>query len=97
MATAPVQAPPHSWRIPAVADSIPLLSPLIAPNLRALGPILSQLATSPLRSGVEQWLDLLKGAAARLAVDMLLQTVRGALMLAGCLGGHMLWWGPLDL
>lgn len=45
-----------------LADSIPLLSPLIAPNLRALGPILSQLATSPLRSGVEQWIDLLKGA-----------------------------------
>ncbi|PRW32674.1 plant MCA23-20 [Chlorella sorokiniana] len=44
-------------------DSIPLLSPLIAPNLRALGPILSQLATSPLRSGVEQWLDLLKGVS----------------------------------
>ncbi|KAI7841224.1 hypothetical protein COHA_005188 [Chlorella ohadii] len=44
-------------------DSIPLLSPLIAPNLRALGPILSQLATSPLRSGVEQWIDLLKGVS----------------------------------
>lgn len=44
-------------------DSIPLLSPFIAPNLRALGPLLSQLATSPLRSGVEQWVDLLKGAS----------------------------------
>ncbi|PSC76402.1 plant MCA23-20 [Micractinium conductrix] len=44
-------------------DSIPLLSPLIAPNIRALGPILSQLATSPLRSGVEQWIDLLRGAS----------------------------------
>jgi hypothetical protein len=46
---------------PASADSIPLLSPLIAPNIRALGPILSQLATSPLRSGVEQWIDMLRG------------------------------------
>ncbi|KAI3423953.1 hypothetical protein D9Q98_009787 [Chlorella vulgaris] len=44
-------------------DSIPLLSPLIAPNIRALGPILSQLATSPLRSGVEQWIDMLRGAS----------------------------------
>lgn len=43
------------------ADAIPLLSPFIAPNIRALGPILSQLATSPLRSGMEQWIDLLKG------------------------------------
>jgi len=42
-------------------DSIPFLSPLIAPSARALGPILSQLATSPLRSGVEQWVDTLKG------------------------------------
>jgi hypothetical protein len=42
-------------------DSIPLLSPFIAPSARALGPILSQLATSPLRSGVEQWVDILKG------------------------------------
>ncbi len=46
---------------PFFPDSIPLLSPFIAPNIRALGPILSQLATSPLRSGMEQWLDLLKG------------------------------------
>ncbi|KAL4424591.1 hypothetical protein ABPG77_009175 [Micractinium sp. CCAP 211/92] len=44
-------------------DAIPLLSPFIAPNIRALGPILSQLATSPLRSGMEQWLDLLKGVS----------------------------------
>jgi hypothetical protein len=43
-------------------DSIPFLSPLIAPSARALGPLLSQLATSPLRAGVEQWLDVLKGA-----------------------------------
>ena len=42
-------------------DSIPFLSPFIAPSARALGPILSQLATSPLRSGVEQWVDILKG------------------------------------
>lgn len=44
-------------------DSIPFLSPFIAPSARALGPILSQLATSPLRSGVEQWIDILKGAS----------------------------------
>lgn len=37
------------------------MSPFIAPSARALGPILSQLATSPLRSGVEQWVDILKG------------------------------------
>lgn len=43
-------------------DSIPFLSPLIAPSARALGPILSQLATSPLRTGVEQWLDIIKNA-----------------------------------
>ena len=63
------RCPPTSPALPCLppalsfpsADSIPLLSPFIAPNLRALGPILSQLATSPLRSGVEQWIDLLKG------------------------------------
>jgi hypothetical protein len=44
-------------------DSIPFLSPFIAPSARALGPILSQLATSPLRSGVEQWIDIFKGAS----------------------------------
>lgn len=42
-------------------DSIPFLSPFIAPSARALGPLLSQLATSPLRSGVEQWVEVLKG------------------------------------
>ena len=42
-------------------DSIPFLSPFIAPSARALGPILAQLATSPLRSNVEQWIDVLKG------------------------------------
>lgn len=42
-------------------DAIPFLSPFIAPSARALGPLLSQLATSPLRSGVEQWIDILKG------------------------------------
>ena len=58
-ASPPPPHPPHPPTHPA--DSIPLLSPFIAPNLRALGPILSQLATSPLRSGVEQWIELLKG------------------------------------
>lgn len=62
---APLSFPPSCRRpLPRPADSIPLLSPFIAPNLRALGPILSQLSTSPLRSGVEQWIDLLKGALA---------------------------------
>ena len=42
-------------------DSIPLLSPFIAPSLRSLGPLLSQLATSPLRSNVEMWVEMLKG------------------------------------
>jgi hypothetical protein len=30
-------------------DSIPFLSPLIAPSARAVGPILAQLAASPFR------------------------------------------------
>lgn len=42
-------------------DAIPFLSPYIAPSARALGPLLSQLATSPLRSGMEQWIEILKG------------------------------------
>ena len=42
-------------------DSIPFLSPFIAPSARALGPLLSQLATSPLRSNVEQWVEIMKG------------------------------------
>ena len=68
------------------ADSIPLLSPLIAPNLRALGPILSQLATSPLRSGVEQWVDLLKGEPPAAVSEV--KTAEGLRALrVGC------WWG----
>ena len=42
-------------------DSIPFLSPFIAPSARALGPLLAQLSTSPLRTGVEQWVEILKG------------------------------------
>ena len=45
-------------------DSIPLLSPFIAPSIRALGPLLGQLATSPLRSNLEATLDMLKGGRA---------------------------------
>lgn len=42
-------------------ETVPLLSEVLAPSARALGPVLRQLATSPLRSGMEQWVDLLKG------------------------------------
>jgi hypothetical protein len=35
-------------------DSIPFLSPLLAPSARALGPLLEQLATSPLRYRMSQ-------------------------------------------
>jgi len=44
-------------------DAIPVLSPVIAPYTRALRPILNQLATSPLRSGVEQWIDTFRSLA----------------------------------
>jgi hypothetical protein len=44
-------------------DAVPLLSAAIGPSARLLGPILQQLATSPLRSGAEQALDALRAAA----------------------------------
>jgi hypothetical protein len=46
-------------------ETVPLLSEVLAPSARALGPVLRQLATSPLRSGMEQWVDLLKGKQER--------------------------------
>ncbi|GBF91540.1 hypothetical protein Rsub_04280 [Raphidocelis subcapitata] len=43
-------------------DSIPFLSPFIAPSARALGPLLSQLASAgPLRGAVEGAADALRG------------------------------------
>ena len=41
-------------------DSIPLLSPMIAPSVRMLGPVLSQIATSPLRSQAEGFLETIR-------------------------------------
>ena len=43
-------------------DSIPLLSPMIAPSVRMLGPVLSQIATSPLRSQAEGFLETLRNS-----------------------------------
>ena len=43
-------------------DSIPLLSPVIAPSVRMLGPVLSQIATSPLRSQAEGFLETLRNS-----------------------------------
>lgn len=34
-------------------DSIPFLSPFLAPSAKAVGPLLEQLATSPLRCGTD--------------------------------------------
>lgn len=42
-------------------DSIPFLSPFIAPSARMLGPILSTIAQSPIRSTVEMATETLKG------------------------------------
>ena len=56
-------------------ETIPFLSPLLAPGARALGPLLQQLATSPLRSSVEAALDVLRGPASPPAVRQLLPVV----------------------
>lgn len=53
-------------------ETIPFLSPLLAPGARALGPLLQQLATSPLRAQVESALDLLRGPASPPAVRQLI-------------------------
>lgn len=42
-------------------DVIPFLSPFIAPGARVLGPILSQLASSPLRGSAEAAMDMMRG------------------------------------
>lgn len=42
-------------------DVIPFLSPFIAPGARVIGPLLGQLAASPLRGTAESALDALKG------------------------------------
>lgn len=56
-------------------DTIPFLTPMLAPGARALGPLLQQLATSPLRAPVEQALDVLRGPASPPAVRQLLPVV----------------------
>jgi len=43
------------------ADVIPLLAPVIAPSARTLGPLLNQIAASPVRSTVEATLETLRG------------------------------------
>eukprot|EP00882_Tetradesmus_deserticola_P014272 GHRQ01015170.1.p1 GENE.GHRQ01015170.1~~GHRQ01015170.1.p1 ORF type:complete len:281 (+),score=82.48 GHRQ01015170.1:552-1394(+) len=44
-------------------DAIPFLSPILSPSARAVGPLLEQLATSPLRSGLETVSDALRGVS----------------------------------
>ncbi|GIL78290.1 hypothetical protein Vretimale_7640 [Volvox reticuliferus] len=43
------------------SDVIPLLSPLIVPSARVMGPLINQLAASPLRSTVESITETVKG------------------------------------
>ncbi len=50
-----------NWRTLARAIGVPPSTCVCPCACRALGPILTQLATSPLRSGVEQGVDLVKG------------------------------------
>lgn len=53
-------------------DTIPLLSPLLAPSARALGPLLAQLAApGPLRATAESALDALKGLSPGLVRQVL--------------------------
>lgn len=49
-----------SFNIRPATDVIPFLSPLIAPSARLLGPLLAQLAASPLRPSVEAATDAIK-------------------------------------
>ncbi|KAG2486357.1 hypothetical protein HYH03_014938 [Edaphochlamys debaryana] len=53
------------------SDVIPLLSPLIVPSARVLGPLLNQLAASPLRTSVESMADTLKGLSPSLVRQVL--------------------------
>jgi len=51
-----------SWNNRPATDTIPFLSPFLAPSARALGPLLTQLATpGPLRATVESAADALRG------------------------------------
>ncbi|GIL57885.1 hypothetical protein Vafri_13100 [Volvox africanus] len=43
------------------SDVIPLLSPLIVPSARVMGPLINQLAASPIRSTVESITETVKG------------------------------------
>ncbi len=42
-------------------DALPFLNSYLAPGARMLGPVLSQLATSPLRSTFESYVEMLRG------------------------------------
>lgn len=52
-------------------DSIPFLSPLIAPSARLLGPILQQVANSPLAPTADQLRNLLRGLSPALLKQVL--------------------------
>jgi hypothetical protein len=52
-------------------DSIPFLSPFLAPSARAVGPLLDQLATSPFRAGLENVSDALRGLSPGLVKQLL--------------------------
>uniref|UniRef100_A0A383W0Y9 Uncharacterized protein n=1 Tax=Tetradesmus obliquus TaxID=3088 RepID=A0A383W0Y9_TETOB len=52
-------------------DAIPFLSPILAPSARAVGPLLEQLATSPLRSGLETVSDALRGVSPSLVRQLM--------------------------
>lgn len=52
-------------------DSIPFLSPFLAPSARAVGPLLEQLATSPFRAGIENVTDTLRGLSPSLVKQLL--------------------------
>eukprot|EP01025_Chloroclados_australasicus_P003557 TRINITY_DN1084_c0_g1_i8.p1 TRINITY_DN1084_c0_g1~~TRINITY_DN1084_c0_g1_i8.p1 ORF type:complete len:452 (-),score=42.17 TRINITY_DN1084_c0_g1_i8:334-1689(-) len=60
-----------SYNNKPATDVIPFLSPLIAPGARMAGPILQQLATSPLRSTLEGATDALKGISPSLVKQLL--------------------------
>ncbi|KAG2422465.1 hypothetical protein HXX76_015989 [Chlamydomonas incerta] len=53
------------------ADTIPLLSPLIVPSARVLGPIINQIAASPVRTTVESISETLKGLSPSLVRQVL--------------------------
>eukprot|EP00198_Chlamydomonas_reinhardtii_P010995 XP_001700332.1 predicted protein [Chlamydomonas reinhardtii] len=53
------------------ADTIPLLSPLIVPSARVLGPIINQIAASPVRTTVESISETVKGLSPSLVRQVL--------------------------